>query len=152
MDWRVGKIISLVRVRRTGIDEAGLLTEAASDLNLSPSRLRHIFRKELGLSVGQFIRHSRLELAREILETSNLTIKQIVAGAGFNDRRDFTREFKRVFGMSPSAYRRQFLATKFFQEDKPYAASNRPKRTASSRAANFDRSQIYPQIATLTTK
>lgn len=60
------------------------------------------------MSVGQFVRLIRLERARELLEATTLSIKEVMAEAGFNDKSYFTRKFEQAFGVPPSLYRSRF--------------------------------------------
>ena len=79
--------------------------ELARSVNLSPSRFRHIFKAEVGASPRRHLHTLRLEHARELLETSLLSVKQIMAGIGINDRSHFDREFKKAYGLPPVQYR-----------------------------------------------
>ena len=79
--------------------------EIARSVNLSVSRLRHIFKTEVGTSPARHLRALRLERAKELLETSLLRVKQIMASVGLTDRSHFDREFKKVYGLTPVRYR-----------------------------------------------
>jgi AraC-like DNA-binding protein len=84
-------------------------------VNLSPSRLRHLFKGEVGVPILSFIKVRRLNQARELLATSFLSVKQVsMMGAG--DTSHFVRDFKRMFGTTPTAYRRS--------STKPYPPTN----------------------------
>lgn len=109
MDWRVQKFLSLVKIGEQRDGDRSLLAEARIALRLSDSRLRHIIKAETGLSPGQFLRSLRLQGARELLESSPLSVKEVMAKSGFNDKSYFTRAFKQAFGASPSSYRSQFV-------------------------------------------
>ena len=109
MDWRVQKFLSLVKIGEQRNGDRSLLAEARIALRLSDSRLRHIIKAETGLSPGQFVRSLRLQGARELLESSPLSIKEVMAKSGFNDKSYFTRAFKQAFGVSPSSYRSRFV-------------------------------------------
>jgi LacI family transcriptional regulator len=67
---------------------------------------RH-FRRVLGRSVLTEIRITRVERAKEILQSTNLPMPAIAAQAGFASPERFAVVFRRLVGMSPSAYRRQ---------------------------------------------
>jgi transcriptional regulator GlxA family with amidase domain len=58
-----------------------------------------------GESPKQFIDRIRFELARASLEMTTKSVKQITAAAGYIDESSFRRTFKRLYGMSPGAYR-----------------------------------------------
>jgi transcriptional regulator GlxA family with amidase domain len=79
--------------------------ELARAVNLSPAHLTRLFRRETGRSPARFGRDLRLDHARQLLQTSFLTVKQIMAASGWNDPSHFCREFKRRHGQSPLAFR-----------------------------------------------
>lgn len=58
-----------------------------------------------GRSPKQFIDHVRFEMARDSLEMTTKSIKQIAADIGYLDESSFRRTFKRLYGMNPTTYR-----------------------------------------------
>jgi transcriptional regulator GlxA family with amidase domain len=46
-----------------------------------------------------------MQQARELVETTFLTLKQIMAKVGVLDKRHFTEDFKKVYGLTPARYR-----------------------------------------------
>jgi AraC family transcriptional regulator of arabinose operon len=85
------------------------LDELAQSLNLSASRLRHLFKHELGLSPVQYLKAQRMQKARELLETTFINVKEVMLQVGVKDASHFIRGFKKAFGLSPSQYRIQYL-------------------------------------------
>jgi CheY-like chemotaxis protein/AraC-like DNA-binding protein len=81
------------------------LSEMAQVVNLSPSRLRYLFKREIGIAPGHYLRAFRLERAKELLETTFLSVKEIISSIGVNDQSHFIREFKKSYGRTPSQYR-----------------------------------------------
>lgn len=73
----------------------------ASSLNLSISRFRHVFKREMGISVRQYQKFVRLARAKELLENSVLRVKEITALLGVGDVSHFTRNFKAVYAKTP---------------------------------------------------
>jgi transcriptional regulator GlxA family with amidase domain len=71
------------------------IAELARAVNLSPAHLTLLFRREVGQSPARVWRELRLDHARELLQTSFLTVKQVMAASGWNDPSHFCREFKR---------------------------------------------------------
>ena len=102
MEQRVQIALALMKEDLRRELSADRLAEA---VNLSPSRFRHIFKAETGTSPARYLHSLRLEHARELLETSLLTVKQIMSSVGIADRSHFDREFKRAYGLTPVQYR-----------------------------------------------
>ncbi|SRR5258708_1865233 len=88
------------------------LEEVSGSFNLSTSRLRHLVKTRTGLSVNRYIKHLRLEKARELLASTFLSVKEIMAQVGCNDLSHFIRDFKAVCGVSPTRYRLLLLQKK----------------------------------------
>lgn len=102
MDPRIVFVTSIVSCDlRSELDLAGL----ARSVNLSTSRLRHLFRAEHGMTVSQFQRAMRLDVGRELLATTFLSVKEIMNSVGFSDPSFFSHEFRKANGMSPTGYR-----------------------------------------------
>ena len=81
------------------------LTELADVANLSPSHLSYLFKSETKLSPGEYLIRLKMETARQLLVTSLLSIKQIMAQVGYEHRSNFVRHFRRYFDLAPSEYR-----------------------------------------------
>ena len=84
------------------------LSELAQSVNLSVWRLSHIFNSEVGMGPIKYLRHLRMDRARQLLETSYLSVKEIGYHVGLNDESHFARDFKKVYGAPPKVYRSQF--------------------------------------------
>jgi AraC family transcriptional regulator, arabinose operon regulatory protein len=98
MDWRVRCVIG--RMQRN-IDQPLTLASLAQGVNLSPSRLAHLFAEDTGISPGRFLRTLRLRRARVLVEQTSMSIKEVMASVGFNDLSHFVRDFAREHGHSP---------------------------------------------------
>ena len=82
------------------------VAQIASSLNLSESRFRHLFKQELGVSPTHYFKIARLSRAQELLKGSFLTIKEVAVRVGVNDVSHFVRDYKALFGETPSEARR----------------------------------------------
>lgn len=76
--------------------------ELARSVHISTSRLRHIFRAETGTTLCRFIKLRRLDRARELLRISFLEVKEIANAVGFGDVSHFVRDYKSIYGETPS--------------------------------------------------
>ncbi len=77
-------------------------------MNMSSSRLRHIFTAEVGVSPKQYLRTIRLELAKHLVENTYLNVKEVMIKVGFNDESHFVRDFEKAFGLTPSRHRQKY--------------------------------------------
>jgi transcriptional regulator GlxA family with amidase domain len=85
------------------------LIELADAAKISPSRLSHLFKTEMGLSPGQYLMRLRMQEAAKFLASSRLSVKQIMALVGYDNKSHFVRHFRRFFGLAPSEYRKASL-------------------------------------------
>ena len=85
------------------------ISEIAEKAFVSKSTLTKHFRKELGVSVNEYIVNRVLSEAEIMLVTTNKSILDISESFGFSDQFYFSRRFKDVFGVSPRAYRKTML-------------------------------------------
>ena len=81
--------------------------ELAEAVNASEDYLGRIFRKEMGLSLWDYLHMHRVAIATEMLKQTPLTITEIANKTGFKDLAYFSRVFKSVMGYSPSQVRSQ---------------------------------------------
>lgn len=88
--------------------EPGLsLNEVAAQVGLSPNHFSTVFSSEAGETFRDYLTRLRMERARELLRTTNLSSAEICARVGYNDPHYFGAAFKRATGMSPRHFRAQ---------------------------------------------
>lgn len=83
------------------------LEEMATLVSLSKEQLRTLFQTTLGLSPIRYVRHVRLQRAKDLITLTSLSIKEIAAQIGFDDQHHFSRAFRHSEGVSPLEYRRR---------------------------------------------
>lgn len=81
------------------------LVELAAELGTNERKLTDIFRQRLGLTVFDYFSELRLETARHLLEGSGMKVQAIASHVGYLNAGDFTRAFRRHYGLSPRDYR-----------------------------------------------
>ena len=86
------------------------LASLADRAAMSVRTLQRQFQQSLGMSPGDWLVRERVELARQMLETSARPLSQVSTLAGFGSDESFRRHFRIATGVSPQAYRRQFGA------------------------------------------
>jgi AraC family transcriptional regulator, arabinose operon regulatory protein len=83
----------------------------ATMVNLSPSRFRHLFKQETGKGPAQYLKEFRLRKAEKMLRTTFLTVKQVLKQVGLGSNAHFVHDFRKVYGMTPTSYRRSVART-----------------------------------------
>jgi AraC-like DNA-binding protein len=81
------------------------LAEAAAAIHLSPTYLAHLIKRETGQTFLECLTQRRLALARELLQHTSLSVKEIAFRCGYADEAYFGKRFRRLTGKSPSAMR-----------------------------------------------
>ncbi|MBI1334016.1 MAG: helix-turn-helix domain-containing protein [Armatimonadetes bacterium] len=93
-------------------DSAISIGQLASEIGIHPVHLMRTFRKVYGLSIGSYVRQTRLSEACRRLRMApwSESIGDISCDLGFADQQHFSRVFREYLGMSPSDFRRRSLA------------------------------------------
>lgn len=82
------------------------LNDVAEAVSLSPSHLAHLLKERAGVSYKQQLTAQRIDAARHLLRTTNLTINAIGEAIGYQNATNFYRLFQRETGMTPAEFRR----------------------------------------------
>lgn len=83
------------------------VTDVAEYVCINRSYLYSLFQETLEMSPQQFLSRYRITKAAELLLTSSLSVESIALSAGYRDPFVFTKAFKQLKGLSPSAYRKE---------------------------------------------
>ncbi len=86
------------------------LDKISLDHGLSQAKLQEGFKFLYTRTVTEFIRHVRIELARDLMKNSDLNISQIVYTIGFTSRSYFSKIFKEKYGISPNEFKKQIVS------------------------------------------
>ena len=74
---------------------------------MNPSTLKELFRAVYGNSLAAHIREHRMEAAARLLRETGDSMAQIARAVGYENQSKFSAEFRKVFHMLPTEYRRQ---------------------------------------------
>jgi AraC-like DNA-binding protein len=108
-DFRIEKTANLLHE-----NSSRTVAEVACACSLSTSRLSHLFKAEVGTTVGKFRCKCRFKKARRILaDTPEVAIKEIAYTLGYHHTSSFTRAFEHEVGESPTDYRKHELKKKW---------------------------------------
>ena len=120
MDVRIRATIATMEEKLVA---APPLEELARAVNLSASHFRHLFKAETGVSPVQYLNSLRMRTARELLETTFLSVKQIRNRVGVNDKKHFINGFKKLYGLMPAYYRAHHLGQACNPESRAQASA-----------------------------
>jgi AraC-like DNA-binding protein len=89
---------------RKNLGKSTTISELSESLGYSVSYVRAIFRERLGVSLGKYIRESRLSEAAQLLQEPAIKVTDVAERCGFESLVVFSRAFKKTFGISPKDY------------------------------------------------
>ena len=81
------------------------LTRLAEAVRLNPSYLSRYFKNATGKTIGEYIREKRIEKAKDLLRTSELTIQEVADHVGFSSAKYFAGVFKQATGYHPREWK-----------------------------------------------
>src|SRR5437016_1131566 len=102
VDFRIVKVLE-----RIESNPSETLPSLARFVNLSNSRLSHLFKSETGISLTGFLERQRMERAAELLRSTEMRVKEITYSIGYQHEPSFNRAFQKKFRCTPTDYRRQ---------------------------------------------
>ncbi|SDT33127.1 helix-turn-helix domain-containing protein [Microlunatus soli] len=101
------RVRDVVRTVEEDLRRQWTLADLARIVDLSESRISHLFRSQLGLSPLGFVEQRRMLLAAQLLDLTSRPVGAVAAEVGYADPLYFSARFKRQYGLSPRAYRRR---------------------------------------------
>ena len=91
----------------TSLAKPMLIGDLAAGVGLSADYVARLFAKRYGMTLQHYLLLRRVELARHLLVSSDLLVSEIGRQVGMPDPQYFNKQFRRVVGLSPLAYRRR---------------------------------------------
>jgi AraC-like DNA-binding protein len=106
-DQEQESIEKAMRHVRANLASAHAVDALARHVRMSPSHFAHRFRAVARVSPMQYVKQVRLVEARRLLATESVRVGEVAERVGYESAAHFTRDFKRHFGVTPTAYARQ---------------------------------------------
>jgi AraC family transcriptional regulator of arabinose operon len=100
------RILEACQILSASLSAEVSIEELAEQVFLSPSRLAHLFREQVGVSIVRWRENQRIIRAKLLLQTTPLPVAVIGQQTGYDDQLYFSRVFKKRVGVSPSEYRK----------------------------------------------
>lgn len=107
MAERVKRVIELMQGDPSRSFTLGKMAES---VNLSPPYFCYLFKTITGVPPAKYLKSLRMQQAATLLTTTFLSVKEIVRRVGCTDESHFVRDFKRLYGVTPSEYRNGALS------------------------------------------
>ena len=108
-DSREKEELSIIEKARSYINENFRrdisLDDVSREVDISPYYFSKLFKQETGKNFIEYLTEIRLRSARELLQNSQYSIKEICAQSGYSDPNYFSRIFKKYEGVTPSEFR-----------------------------------------------
>ncbi|MBW4522533.1 MAG: AraC family transcriptional regulator [Scytolyngbya sp. HA4215-MV1] len=97
-----GRSLAAIEFINQNISQTIQVINIAQHVDLSESRLRHLFSEQIGIPITSYILWTRIKVALREMLTPGVSLADAAHRANFADHAHFTRTFKRMFGVSPS--------------------------------------------------
>lgn len=97
-----------IRYIEEHLDEDLSRDDIANYVFLNAAYLSRLFKKELGMSLSEYILEARINKVKPLLEETNIKISEVALSVGYTNFSHFTRMFKKATGLTPFEYRRQY--------------------------------------------
>lgn len=121
-DFRIRRVLSKIEQ-----NPAASVQDLARMVQLSNSRLGHLFKTETGVELRHFLLEARLAKAAELLRNTDMQIKEISHLVGYHHVPSFDRTFRKEFKVSPADYRKRETSvsgSQYFDVAPPERARN----------------------------
>ncbi len=84
------------------------LTEVANAVSVSTFHLSHLFKEKIGSSPIKYVIQCRMDRAKEMLRNEKISISEVALSVGYDNPNYFSMLFKKMEGISPAAYRKEY--------------------------------------------
>ncbi len=106
---QVETVKSIMEYMRTHIDERMTLVELSTHFNIPLTTMKNCFKAIYGQSIYSYLRAHRIEIAADLLRTTDETIATIAGRVGYSNPSKFSAAFKEIKGMPPTQYQKEFV-------------------------------------------
>lgn len=104
---KMSQLKPVIEYMQTFYDQPLTLAGIAKVAHLSVSRLAHLFREQMGITLIDYLTNIRINHAKRMLLTTELNCTRICFEIGYNNQSYFTRVFKQITGLTPRQFRAQ---------------------------------------------
>lgn len=95
------RMVYVLDYLRNNLNETIELAGIADLIHLSPERMRHLFKEQMGVPFTKYVLWHRLRGVLHAVTARQMRLSQAVGDSGFTDQAHFNHIFKNIFGVSP---------------------------------------------------
>ena len=99
------KVQNVRRIINLNLEQEISIEELSEKVNLNRTTLQKVFKEMYGLTINEYRTKSRIQLAKNLLASTNLSITEIAGRCGYVNASKFTEVFKRNEGILPKNWR-----------------------------------------------
>ncbi|MBX4148862.1 AraC family transcriptional regulator [Paenibacillus lautus] len=97
----------IVEIVQEQYDKDISLEYCAAVMNFNPAYISRVFKKEMGVSFSEYLSEYRMNIAKNLLATTEMKVSEIGQKVSYTNISAFIRTFRRTFGVTPGQYREQ---------------------------------------------
>lgn len=102
------KLQQVIEYINAYLDRDLSLRELSNLLQMSPHYFSQLFKQSTGTTPHQYVIRCRVEKAKDLIRQNKLSLAEIATQVGFTDQSHFHRHFKRLVGVTPKTYSKEF--------------------------------------------
>lgn len=102
-----GFVQKSIQYMKENVEEDISREDVAAYVNLNPAYLSRLFKKETGRNLIDYLIETKINRAKHLLGTTDMTVSAIAQQVGYSNFSHFTRTFKKHNGVNPQEYRKQ---------------------------------------------
>ena len=100
------KVQNVRRIINSNLEKEISIEELAGKVNLNRTTLQKVFKEMYGLTINEYRTKARLQLAKNLLASTELSITEIAGRSGYANASKFTEVFKKNEGLLPKDWRK----------------------------------------------
>ncbi|SFC76618.1 AraC-type DNA-binding protein [Bacillus sp. 491mf] len=101
------------------------LSRLAELVEMNPNYLSNLFKKEVGITIKEYIQQAKVDEARSLLTFTPHSLTEISTLLNFHDQSYFTKVFKKIVGVTPSQFKRGIMESPKKEEQIPSCTINK---------------------------
>jgi len=105
----IHQVQSVITLMQNNLGQDLALNKMAQHVHVTREHLCRIFKLQVGCSPAKYLKSLRMQRAKFLLETTCLSVKEIMVRVGVKDESHFVRDFALAYTLTPARYRELYL-------------------------------------------